>query len=76
MTTPNPIEEIKAIQHRLGAEVGFDIHRVFAELRDLEKTSGRTYVHHAPRRVVDNRSTQARDRIKRSDEGESTVAVQ
>lgn len=33
MTTPNPIEEIKAIRHRLGAEAGYDIHRVFAELR-------------------------------------------
>lgn len=49
MTTPNPIEEIKAIRHRLGAEAGYDIHRVFAELRSARDSSERFYVDLSPR---------------------------
>jgi len=48
---PNPIDEIKQIRHQLGADAGFDIHRVFAELRQLQATSGRSYVDHPARRL-------------------------
>jgi len=53
---PNPIDEIKQIRHQLGADAGFDIHRVFAELRQLQATSGRSYVDHPARRISDNKS--------------------
>lgn len=61
---PNPIDEIKQIRHQLGADAGFDIHRIFAELRASQASSGRSYVEHSPRRVWDN------DAIHRSGEAE------
>jgi hypothetical protein len=54
--TVSPIEEIKRIRHQLGADADFDIHRVFAELRASQASSGRTYIQHAPRRVAGNNS--------------------
>lgn len=51
---PNPIDEIKQIRHQLGADAGFDIHRIFADLRATQASSGRSYVQHSPRRVPDN----------------------
>ena len=54
MTTPNPIEEIKAIRHQLGADAGYDIHRIFAELRNARCRSDRSYVDLPPRRVAAN----------------------
>jgi hypothetical protein len=53
MTSLNPIDEIKRIRHELGASVGYDIHRVFEELRSLQITSGRSYVRHHPRSLSD-----------------------
>ena len=50
--TPNPIDEIKKIRHQLGAEVGFDIHRVFADLRAAQAASDRTYVQQSPQRAA------------------------
>ena len=41
---PNPIDEIKQIRHRLGAAAGFDVGRIFAELRQQQSTSNRRYV--------------------------------
>ncbi|REJ91053.1 MAG: hypothetical protein DWQ34_16135 [Planctomycetota bacterium] len=32
------------IRHRLGAEVGFDVRRIFADLREQQRTSRRTYL--------------------------------
>ena len=75
MTTPNPIEEIKAIRHRLGADAGYDIHRVFAELRDARASSGRSYVDLPPRRVASNHSMQRSGSGDLSDDGESTPAA-
>ncbi len=40
----NPIEEIKLIRHQLGADVGYDIHRIFEDLRAAKASSHRTYV--------------------------------
>lgn len=53
MTTLNPIDEIKRIRHQLGADVDYDVRRVFAELRELQATSSRSYVQHPPRRVCE-----------------------
>lgn len=75
MTTPNPIEEIKAIRHRLGADAGFDIHRIFAELRNVRSSSERSYVDLPPRRVAANHAMQRRVGGDVSDGGESTPAA-
>ena len=42
--TPDPTEEIKAIRHRLGAEMGFDLHRIVEQAQKEERESGRTYI--------------------------------
>ncbi len=52
--TLNPIEEIKRTRHQLGADADFDVHRVFFELRELQASSSRSYVHLAPRRVMND----------------------
>ena len=74
MTTPNPIEEIKAIRHRLGADAGYDIHRIFAELRNARASSERSYVDLPPRRVAANHAMQRSGGGDVSDNGESTPA--
>jgi hypothetical protein len=75
MTTPNPIEEIKAIRHQLGADAGYDIHRIFAELRDTQTSSGRSYVDLPPRRVAANHAMQRSGGEDVSENGESTPAA-
>ena len=42
--TLSPIDEIKQIRHKLGADAGFDVSRIFADLREQHRTSSRTYV--------------------------------
>jgi hypothetical protein len=75
MTTPNPIEEIKAIRHQLGADAGYDIHRIFAELRDTRARSKRSYVDLPPRRIAANQAMQRSGGGDVSDNGESTPAA-
>lgn len=75
MTIPNPIEEIKAIRHRLGADAGYDIHRVFAELRDARESSGRSYVDLPPRRIATNQAMQRSGGSDVPHDGESTSAA-
>lgn len=75
MTAPNPIEEIKAIRHRLGADAGYDIHRIFAELRDARASSERSYVDLPPRRVAANHAMQRSGGGDVADNGESTPAA-
>jgi len=41
---PDPTEEIKAIRHRLGAEMEFDLGRIIADIQQRQKDSGRTYI--------------------------------
>lgn len=41
---PDPTEEIKAIRHRLGAEMDFDLDRIIADVQQRQKDSGRTYI--------------------------------
>lgn len=75
MTTPNPIEEIKAIRHRLGADAGYDIHRIFAELRDSHACSKRSYVDLPPRRTAANQAMQRSSGGDVSENGDSTPAA-
>jgi len=41
---PDPTEEIKAVRHRLGAEMDFDLARIIADVQRRQEESGRTYV--------------------------------
>ena len=75
MTTPDPIEEIKEIRHQLGADAGYDIHRIFAKLRDAQASSNRSYVDLPPRRITANHAMQRSGGGDVSDDGESTPAA-
>ncbi len=59
---PNPTDEIKAIRHRLGAEMGFDLHRIIEDARRRQLESGRQYIR-LPKRTpgLTKRSTGAAD---------------
>jgi len=43
-TVPDPTAEIKAIRHRLGAEMDFDLNRIVEDIKRRQKESGRTYI--------------------------------
>jgi hypothetical protein len=75
MMTPNPIEEIKRIRHQLGAEAGYDIHRVFADLRAAKASSDRVYVDLPPRDVAANHAMQRSGGGDVSASGDSTPAA-
>jgi hypothetical protein len=49
MTNENPIEEIWRIRDELSAEYDYDIHRIFAALREEEKQHGDRLVRTVPR---------------------------
>ena len=51
MKTENPIEEVWRIRDELSAEYGYDVHRIFAALREEEKKHGDRLVRSVPRRV-------------------------
>lgn len=61
---PDPVAEIKRIRHELGAEMDFDVHRIFDDLRRRQATSGRNYVRRPACRIADNQSL---DQSRRSD---------
>jgi len=67
MTTSNPIDEIKRIRHQLGADADYDVRRVFAELRELQATSGRSYAQHPPRRIANNNPMHESGEVTRSE---------
>lgn len=50
MNDENPIEEIWRIRDELSAEYGYDIHRIFAALREEEKQHADRLVHVVKRR--------------------------
>lgn len=52
----HPIDEIKRIRHELGAEAGFDVRRIFDQLRSRQANSGQNYVRRAPKRIVEGNS--------------------
>ena len=41
---PDPTEEIKTMRHRLGAELGYDLHKIIADNRIRQDQSGRSYI--------------------------------
>ena len=51
MKRENPIEEIWRIRDELGAEEGYDVHRLFERLRREEKKYADRLVYHVPRRA-------------------------
>ena len=51
MKDENPIEEIWRIREEIGAEHGYDVDRLFAAMRELEKQYANRLVHHVPRRA-------------------------
>jgi Ser/Thr protein kinase RdoA (MazF antagonist) len=51
MKHENPIEEIWRIRDKLGAEEGYDVHRLFERLRQEEKKYGDRLVRVVPRRA-------------------------
>jgi hypothetical protein len=51
MKDENPIEEIWRIRDELGAQEGYDVHRLFERLRREEKQYASRLVHHVPHRA-------------------------
>lgn len=62
MMTPDPTDEIKAIRHRMGAELGFDLRRIVQDARRRQEESGLEYVR-LPKKEprITMRSTEAAD---------------
>lgn len=52
---PDPTDEIKAIRQRLGAELNYDLDRIFAGIWHRQTTSGRSYVRLPKREPADNK---------------------
>ncbi|REJ86741.1 MAG: hypothetical protein DWQ29_09900 [Planctomycetota bacterium] len=60
MMIPDPTEEIKAIRHRLRAEMNFDLDRIIADIQQRQKESGRKYIRlpkREPRRTIQRTTT-------------------
>jgi hypothetical protein len=60
MKHENPIEEIWRIRDKLGAEEGYDVHRLFERLRQEEKKYGDRLVRVVPRRAPSCTKTRPR----------------
>jgi len=58
----NPIEEIKAIRHQLGATAGYDVHRVFGELQELRSKSRRRYLEPPHEELVSGHNAKQADK--------------
>jgi hypothetical protein len=61
---PDPTTEIKLIRHQLGADMDFDLDRIFSQLRCRQESSTRTYVRRPARKPMANHAMQ---RIGRGD---------
>ena len=61
MKNENPIEEIWRIRDELSAEYGYDIHRIFAALREEEKQYGDRLVRVVPRRAPEESTADLRE---------------
>ena len=72
---PDPIAEIKRIRHELGADMDFDLNRIFADLRRRQETSGRSYVRRPARRPMANHAMQRSGGGKVSSDSKSTPAA-
>lgn len=58
---PDPTAEMKRIRHQLGADAGFDLGRIFHDLRRQQKASSRTYVRLPGRKPTDNNAMHRSD---------------
>jgi len=72
---PDPTAEIKRIRHQLGAEMDFDLDRIFDHLQRQQKTSGRTYVRRPSRKPMANNAMLRNGGGDVSGVGESTPAA-
>lgn len=61
MKNENPIEEIWRIRDELSAEYDYDIHRIFAALREEEKKHGDRLVRVVPRRAPEESAAVLRE---------------
>jgi hypothetical protein len=61
MKNENPIEEIWRIRDELSAEYNYDIHRIFAALREEEKQYGDRLVRVVPRRASEESTAVLRE---------------
>lgn len=71
---PDPTAEIKRIRHQLGADMDFDLDRIFAQLRQRQQTSGHAYVRRPARKPMANHARQ-RSGGDVSDNDESSPAA-
>ena len=67
MKNENPIEEIWRIRDELSAEYDYDIHRIFAALREEEKKHGDRLVRVVPRRVPEESAAVLREDPPKAD---------
>ena len=72
---PDPTAEIKRIRHQLGAEMDFDVDRIFAELRRRQESARRTFVLRPARKPMANHAMQRSGGGDVSGNGESTPAA-
>ena len=76
---PDPTEEMQEIKHRLGEEMGFNLHRIADDIRRRQRESGRKYVSLLPRRptslTADNQTMQRSGGGDVSGNGGSTPAA-
>ena len=67
MKNENPIEEIWRIRDELGAEEGYDVHRLFERLRREEKKYGDRLVYHVPRHAPAQSAAVVREKPSEAD---------
>ena len=72
---PDPTAEIKRIRHQLGADMNFDLDRIFAQLKRRQETSGRKYVRLPARKPMANHAMKRSGGGDVSDDGESNPAA-
>ena len=64
---PDPIvTEIRAIRDEFAAQCGYDIKKMFQQLRERQADSGRKYVRYPARRVAPTEDERAREAEGRS----------
>ena len=67
MKDENPIEEIWRIREEIGAEHGYDVDRLFAAMRELEKQYADRLVYHVPRRAPEESPAVLREEPPKAD---------
>jgi hypothetical protein len=67
MKNENPIEEIWRIRDELSAEYDYDVHRIFAALREEEKKHGNRLVRVVSRRAPEESTAVLREEPPKAD---------